>query len=76
MQTPLIATLPLAIMPAANLHNCEQSMSSAIQRAIILTSSSFKHALAHMSQALAHMLQASMQAVIDVIESFIISFSW
>lgn len=51
-------------------------MSSAIQRAIIFTSSSFKHALAHMSHAFAHMLQASIQAVIEVIESFIISFSW
>jgi len=39
-----------------------QSMSSAMQRAIILTSSSFRQAVEQLSQAAAQALQASIQA--------------
>lgn len=75
MQIAFAAALPRAIMPAAIRHSCAQSMSSAIHLAIIFTSSSCRHALAHWSHAFAHMLHASMQAVMEGREVVIISFS-
>jgi hypothetical protein len=44
---------------AARRQICAQSMSSAMQRAIIFTSSSCRQAVEHMSQASAQALQAS-----------------
>jgi hypothetical protein len=53
------ASLPRAMNPAATRHSWAQSISSAMQRAIIFGSSSRKHAAAHMSHAFAQSLQAS-----------------
>jgi hypothetical protein len=51
------------IAAAANAHIAAQSMSSAMHRAIILTSCSCKQDAAQWLQATAQMLQASMQAL-------------
>jgi len=54
---------PLAINAAAVAQIFAQSRSRVMQRAIILTFSSFKQALAHCSHSTAHSLQASMQSL-------------
>ena len=54
-------SLPLAMALAASVHIAAQSASSAMQRAIILTSSSFRQAAKHWLQVVAHDWQASMQ---------------
>jgi hypothetical protein len=51
------------IDPAANAHIAAQSMSSAMHRAIMLTSSSFKQDAAQRLHATAQLLQASTQAL-------------
>lgn len=51
-----------AMAAAANWHSAAQSMSSAMQRAIIFTLSSCRQALAQWLQVMAQVLQASMQA--------------
>lgn len=48
--------------PAASRHRAAQSMSPAMQSAIIATLSSFRHAVAQLSHASAHWLQASIQS--------------
>ena len=61
-QMALACSLPRAIAPAAKLQAAAQSMSIAMQRAIILTSSSTKHDTAQWLQATTQAWQASMQA--------------
>jgi hypothetical protein len=61
-QIALAKSLPRAIAAAASWQMAAQSMSSAMQRAIIFTSGSFRQALAQWLHAMAQALQASMQA--------------
>ena len=55
------SSLPRAMYPAASRQRAAQSMSSRMQRAIALTSFSFRQEAAQWSQATAQSLQASMQ---------------
>lgn len=60
-QTDFANVLPRAMKPAAIRQTAAQSISKAMQFAIIFTSSSCRQAVAQWSQASAHALQASMQ---------------
>jgi hypothetical protein len=63
LQIAVAYSLSLAMAAAANWQIAAQSMSRAMQRAIVLTSLSFRHEAAQWLHATAQLLQASMQSI-------------